>query len=132
MSEALIKALIKQGINPPEACTLSFQKQFKGSTGIEWFAQGADYEAIFYKDDLEYIALFNKNGHLMEYRRIVPQGFLPHAIRQLIAEKGEIMNRVLLNRGNEILYEVIYRDKGNERYMMLLSDLGHVMEHKKL
>ncbi|QSE96492.1 hypothetical protein [Fulvivirga lutea] len=132
MSEGLIKALIKQGINPPKACAKAFEEQFNGSTSVEWFEQGAVYEAIFYKDDLEHIALFHKNGQLIEYRRTVPQGFLPHSIRQLILEKGEIMNRVLLNRGNEILYEVIYRDSDHVRFMILLTDLGQVIEHKKL
>lgn len=132
MNEDFVKALKKEGIKPPKECIHSLQSNFMDSSGVEWHEQGVNYEAIFYKDDLEHIALFNPHGQLIEYRRMVPQGFLPYGIRKFIKNKGEIMNRVLLNRGNEILYEVIYRDKSNTRFALLLTDLGVVKEQKVL
>jgi len=46
--------------------------------------------------------------------------------------KGEIMNAVLRNKGNRLEYEIIYRDATLTRFLITLSDLGAVLEEKKL
>jgi hypothetical protein len=132
MNELIIRAIKNEGVKPPQECLNALDKNFSGAVGVEWFEESRHFEAVFYKDELEYIALFNSNGVLLEYRRIVPQGYLPHAVRHFILKKGEIMNRVLLNRGNEVLYEIIYRDADNKRFMVLLTDLGDIREEKVL
>ncbi|MEQ8245566.1 hypothetical protein [Fulvivirga sp.] len=132
MTKDILKILQSDNVDPTPECLNAFNEKFSGSVGLEWHANKSNFEAIFYKDNLEHIALFSPDGQLIEYRRFVPEGNLPLGIRQQVLEKGEIMNRVLLNRGNEIFYEVIYRDQQKQRYMLLLTDLGNIIEHKKL
>jgi hypothetical protein len=132
MNKALVKLVEGEHIELPKACIDSLKRNFSNAINIEWAKINADFEAIFYQDNLEYIALFKADGELIEYRRIIPEGYLPFSIRQLVMKKGEVMNRVLVNRGNELFYEVIYRDQELNRFMILISDLGKVISHSKL
>ena len=132
MNKALVKLVEGEHIELPKTCIDSLKRNFSNAINIEWTKINADFEAIFYQDNLEYIALFKADGELIEYRRIIPEGYLPFSIRQLVMKKGEVMNRVLLNRGNELFYEVIYRDQELNRFMLLISDLGKVISHSKL
>jgi hypothetical protein len=132
MDKALIKLVEGDHIELPKACINSLQKNFEKSINVEWTKANTNFEAIFYQDNLEYIALFKADGELIEYRRIVPEGYLPFQIRQSVLEKGEVMNRVLVNRGNELFYEIIYRDQELNRFMLLISDLGKEISHSKL
>ncbi len=88
------------------------------------------YEAIFYKENLEHIAHFDLSGNLTEYKLFLPKEFLPEAIKSYLESKGEIMNVVLNNKGNCIEYEAIVRDKNLTRSLILLSDLGKILEEK--
>lgn len=132
MSKALVKLVEGEHIELPKACIDSLKRNFSNAINIEWAMINSDFEAIFYQDNLEYIALFKADGKLIEYRRIIPEGNLPFNIRQLVMKKGEVMNRVLVNRGNELFYEVIYRDQEHNRFMLLISDTGKVISHSKL
>lgn len=132
MNKALVKLVEGEHIELPKTCIDSLKRNFSNAINIEWTKINADFEAIFYQDNLEYIALFKADGELIEYRRIIPEGYLPFSIRQLVMKKGEVMNRVLVNRGNELFYEVIYRDQELNRFMLLISDLGKVISHSKL
>lgn len=132
MNKALIKLVEGEHIKLPKTCMDSLKGNFIHAINIEWAKSNGDFEAIFYQDNLEYITLFKADGELIEYRRIIPEGYLPYNIRQLVMKKGEVMNRVLVNRGNELFYEVIYRDQELNRFMLLINDLGKVISHSKL
>ncbi len=119
-------------IKPPEACLTTFEQSFSNSSNIEWNKRGSQYEAIFYKDKLEHIAIFDAEGNLAEYRQFIPEGFLPEMLRQKAELKGEIMNRLIRNKGNTIEYEIIVRDKSLHRYQLTFSDVGLLLEEKKL
>lgn len=132
MKKELMKIVKSASITVPTACIEAFEKNFSRAINIEWQRAPHHFEAIFYQDNLEYIALFEDDGTLLEYRKSVPEGYLPHAIRKLVFEKGEVMNRLMVNRGNELFYEVIYRDKALDRFMLLISDEGKIIKHDKL
>jgi len=132
VKKELMNIIESNAINVPKACTEALEKSFSRAINIDWQQVQANFEAIFYQDDLEYIALFQADGMLIEYRKIVPAGYLPFAIRQLVLEKGEVMNRLMVNRGNELFYEVIYRDEALNRFMLLINDQGNIIKHQKL
>jgi hypothetical protein len=120
------------GITPPDVLTNALKNNFKGVVNAEWMRQNDGFEAIFYKDGIEHIALFATAGELLEYKMFLPEGFLPEAIRLKLEQKGEIMNSVLINRGNTVFYEVITRNEHHQRFRLLLSNLGQVLEEKQL
>ena len=81
---------------------------------------------------MEHIAIFSLTGILTEYRQNLPTDFIPESIKNTVLLKGEIMNSVMRNKGNMLEYEVIVRDKELNRYLITLSDIGRIIEEKKL
>jgi hypothetical protein len=117
---------------PSDICLQAFDQNFQNTINVDWYDRGSYFEAIFYKDNLEHIALFNPSGSLLEYRLNLPDGYLPETIRNKVESKGEIMNTVMRNKGNTVEYEVIVRDKELNRYLITFSDIGNILEEKKL
>jgi len=62
----------------------------------------------------------------------LPEGFLPENIKATVAGKGELMNAVMINRGNSITYEIIFRDENLVRSVMMLDEKGAILEEKLL
>lgn len=132
MDDFLKKIIKGNGTIPPTACKLAFNELFHNASNVEWCIKDNNYEAVFYKESLEHIALFDLSGNLIEYRKFVPVPLLPHEIKTFIESKGEIMNAVLKNKRNSIEYEVIFRNNQHKRYLILLTDTGEVIEEKEL
>lgn len=120
------------GIKPPEKCQKVFKDNFPDSLNAEWFLRGDHYEAIFYKDKIEYIAAFKPEGTLIEYKMYLTAEFLPEPVRIILTGKGEIMNVVLINNGRSIVYECIVRDPGLNRSLVYISNLGKLLEERSL
>ena len=117
---------------PPQSHLQCMEISFPGASQIEWSRREGLFEAIFYKDQLEYIALFDEVGQLIEYRMILSAALLPALIKETVESKGELMNSVLINRGNELIYEFIIRDKKLNRFLVEVSQLGHVITDRPL
>jgi hypothetical protein len=131
--EDFVKRVIEgNGITPTEKCIQAFEDNFSHAINIEWFDREMYYEAIFYKDNIEYIAIFEKDGTLKEYKSFLPNNYLPEAIKHYLEEKGEIMNVVLINKRNSIEYETIIRDKNLVRQLYLFTGQGKLIEKKAL
>jgi len=119
-------------IVPPTVCLEAFNQHFTRAQEAEWYENSNFYEAIFFQDNIEYIAEFNKNGSFLKYKMYLPDNLLPAIIKSQLETKGEIMNTVLINKGDGIIYEVIYRDKQLNRYLILLNNLGKVLSENLL
>jgi hypothetical protein len=118
--------------SPPELVKNSLKERFPSVINVEWNKSGDIYEAIFYKDNIECIANFDRSGLLIVYKMFLSEGYLPQNIKSTMAGKGEIMNAVMINKGNSITYEIIYRDSELIRYLMLFSELGVILEERVL
>jgi len=133
MEDFLKKVIEGTGIKPSEVVLQSLNHNFNNFTNVEWYDKGECVEAIFYKDKLEHIAKFDLKGSLIEYRIYLPKGYLPENLKEIVTAKGgEIMNVIIRNKGNSIEYEVIIRDKELSRYLIRLSEVGGLLEKKKL
>ncbi len=62
----------------------------------------------------------------------LPEGFLPGNIIDIVRKKGELMNAVMINKGNSITYEIIFRDTDLVRSVMLLNEKGVIQEERLL
>ena len=118
--------------SPPDTIVDALKQRFNDVINIEWNKTGDNYEAIFYKDNIEYIAIFDKSGLLVEYKMFLPDGFLPENIKMELNKKGETMNAVMINKGNSITYETIYRDEKLVRYVVVFNELGGIIEERVL
>jgi hypothetical protein len=116
----------------PDSVKLLFAEKFPDSKNTEWEQKGAVYEAIFYLNDIEHIARFSGKGILEEYRKNLWPDELPDNIKTIGASFGEIMNGIIIFRGEEILYEVIIRDEKLDRFEYLFNNDGEVLKSKKL
>jgi len=132
MNNFLKNVVEGNGVSPSDICLKSFNENFEDAINIEWFKKENNFEAIFYKNNLEHIAIFSLTGILMEYRLNLSADFLPEPIKNIVLSKGEIMNYVMRNKGNKIEYEVIVRDKELNRKLITLLDIGVIIEEKKL
>ena len=126
------EAIEGKGTRPPKTVTDSLTKCFGDVINVDWLAKDGQYEAIFYKNSVEYIAIFNTTGDLEKYKMYLAIEFLPAAIKTDLELQGEIMNVVLINDGKSILYEVILRDKQLIRALKLISQMGDVLEERLL
>ena len=118
--------------SPPEIVKDSLKERFPAVINVEWNKTGDIYEAIFYKDNIECIANFDRSGTLIVYKMFLSEDFLPQNIKSTMLGKGEIMNAVMINKGNSITYEIIYRDKELILYLMLFSEIGVILEERVL
>jgi len=117
---------------PPEKIDKLLKQRFHEVMNIEWSVNGDNYEAIFYKNSFEYIALYNKTAQLLEYKVSLAEQYLPQIIMNHLINKGEVMNVVLINKGNSIAYEIIYRNSELIRYMIVFDELGTVVAERLL
>lgn len=132
MNNFLKKVVEGNKISPSDICLHSFNENFTGAINVEWFKKGNCYEALFYKNDFEHIAIFDLSGVLIEYRQNLSSDYLPEPIKKTALSKGEIMSTILKNKGNTLEYEMIVRDNNLNRYLIILSDVGNIIEEKKL
>jgi hypothetical protein len=132
MKEFIREVFNKNRRCPSDACLTAFNIHFGDAINVEWFDKGKSYEAIFYKNDIEYIALFDLSGSLLEYRQNLTFDYMPEKIRSIVDSKGELMNFVLRNKRNHIDYEIIYRDMDLNRFMLIITDSGKIFQEKKL
>lgn len=122
----------KPKFHPPKNIEKSLLSFFPDIINIEWNKNNDTFEAIFYKDNLEYIAILSTDGELVEYRKFLPIGYMPEIIKTDLSLKGEIMNIVMINKGNSITYEVILRDSFLKRYLLLLNETGTILNERVL
>ncbi len=132
MKEFVKNVIGGHGILPPDGCRKTFDTHFEDAVHVDWFLKNKGYEAVFYINNIEYIAIFNASGNLLEYRMFLPVDFLPERVKKTIEVKGEIMNVVLINKRTKILYEVIIRNNASERYQIIVTDLGMIISEKLL
>jgi len=126
------KILNDDSITPPETISRALHDNFKNPVWIEWFIRGDQYEAIFYADNTEHIALLDKNGILLSFRINLPSLLLPLPIADQIERHGELMNSILQNTKGIIEYEVIVRDSKLVRYIINFDQKGTLLNKSEL
>ena len=99
-------------------------KLFPKAKNIDWEVKNDIYEAIFYLNEIEHIAKFSKSGILQEYKKNLWPDELPEAIKNAGVSFGEIMNGIIIYRGDEVLYEVIIRNEKLDRFEYVFKENG--------
>jgi hypothetical protein len=119
-------------VSPPQGIEKEFYKKFSDPLNVEWFLYEGQFEAVFYKENREYIARYNAEGALIDYRINLPAEELSEAIRSNLDTNEEIMNVVAVVTDRKLEYEIIVRDKMLKRYVLQLTSSGKVMQRKAL
>ncbi|MCW0483383.1 hypothetical protein [Gaoshiqia sediminis] len=116
----------------PTTIKEAFSGRFNSPLNTEWAKVGDQYEAVFYKDELEHIARYNVAGVLQSLKVNLQLDTVPQPIRETARQHGELMNAITIQRANETTYELIVRDDQLTRFTLLLNSNGEVIEKEKL
>lgn len=122
----------KPAFTPPKNVLDAFTLLFPEVINIEWSLAKELYEVIFYKDQVENIAVFNQSASLIMHKMFLSEEYLPEPIKEILTHKGEIMNVVMINHGNLLTYEIIFRDTQLNRYVVTFDILGNMVEQHAL
>lgn len=101
---------------------------FPNAINIEWEFKNNTYEAIFYLNDVEHIAQLSKKGDLLEYKKNLWPDELPDLLKKEGSKHGEIMNGIIICRGEEIFYEMIIRNENLDRFEFLFSKNAELLD----
>ena len=116
----------------PKPVRNKFEARFSESINVEWQKTGEQFEAVFYRDDLEHIATFDADGSVVCLKINLPLTVLPELINQNARKEGELMNAIRIECKDEIQYEMIVRDEMLVRYTLLLNVEGKILNKKQL
>ena len=105
---------------------------FPNAKNIEWEFKNGIYEAIFYLNDVEHIAQISKKGDLLEYKKNLWPDELPELLKKEGSKFGEIMNGIIICRGEEIFYEMIIRNENLDRFEFLFTKNGELLDSHQL
>ncbi|MDP2722851.1 MAG: hypothetical protein Q8O72_08845 [Bacteroidales bacterium] len=112
----------------PENITPKLLAIFPRAINIEWNKAGDNFEALFYMDEVEYIARLSEKGLLLEYKKNVRTNEIPEKISLTATGHGEIMSAIAIYQGETLVHEIIVRKPDLSRYLLLLDDEGHLLE----
>ncbi len=132
MKNILNKIFKFSTVSLPEAVKDAFFQKFGDSINVEWLHSDDFYEAIFYLDDIEYIAHFDSIGKLINLKKNLPIHATPEHIKQKAALHGELMNVIEIIEEEIVGYELIVRDETLIRYSLLLNEKGGLIQKSKL
>lgn len=132
MKNILSKIFSFSNISLPEAVKNSFFKKFGDSINVEWLHSDDFYEAIFYLEDIEYIARFDSLGKLLNLKKNLPIHTTPEHIKRKAALHGELMNVIEIMEDEIVGYELIVRDETLIRFSLLLNEKGGLIHKSKL
>lgn len=132
MDKLFLNLTDRDSVIPPVEIEEAMLKHFKEAVNIEWFFENGAYETVFYLDNKEYIAKFNKNSKLIDYRINLPLEELPEKIATSIDPEKEIMSLVEITIDKTIFYELILRNKELVRFVALFNKNGGNLGEKKL
>ncbi len=132
MDKLYINLTDEDAIIPSEEVEAAMVKHFANAVNIEWFFENGAYETIFYLDNKEYIAKFDRKGKLIDYKINLPLDLLPQTIEKSLDPEKELMNLVEIHIDNTIFYEAILRNKQLVRFVALFSEKGENLGLKEL
>jgi hypothetical protein len=122
----------KNTFSPPKVVVQSLERIFGKMLNVEWAEEDGFYEAVFYHNDIEFIARFDISGELQVSKSNLPLHLVTPPIAMRALEVGELMNLIEINQQGKIFYEIIARDKYLDRYYLLLEEDGTLLEKQKL
>jgi|GEM_PF-1351041 len=132
MEKIFISLTEQDSVIPPEEVEESMLKDFPDAVNIEWFYENGAYETIFYLNNKEHIAKFDRSAKLIDYRINLPLSELPALIRKAVDPGKEIMNLVEIHVDEAVFYELILRNKDLVRFVALFNQKGENLGVKAL
>ncbi len=122
----------KSRFTPPQHISRSLESHFGKILNVEWNNVNDHYEASFYFNTMECLALFDETGLLLESKFNLPLQMVKPEIASQALMVGELMNLIEIRKEGKVFYEIIARDKMLDRFYLLLEENGELIEKRKL
>ena len=132
MQNILSKIFHTNKTKPANTILKSFIAHFGHPINVEWHKEKENFEALFYIEDIEHIALFTPDGRVLEKKRNLLLSSAKPEIAIQARNVGEMMNLIEIERDGIINFEIIARDLYFDRFYILLDNEGNVLDKKKL
>ena len=132
MENLFLRIFRGSGVKPTTNAEKAFSGRFPDALNPEWFEKKDGYEVIFYLEGREAIVQLDKDGKWTETRINLDPGQFEGPAGKRSREYGEIMNAIHIETAGSSRFEVIYRDNHLNRFLLLLSDDGNVIQHSSL
>ncbi len=132
MKFPFIKIFKSQPVNIPDTVKAGLTRFFPEAKNIDWEHKKNIYEAIFYLNDVEYIARLSNDGGLTEYKKNIWIDELPRTIVERCNTEGEIMNVIAIFKGKDQFFEVIIRDTRLKRKLLFFNQSAELISSQKL
>jgi hypothetical protein len=118
--------------DPPSSIKRKFKKTYPNAINEEWIEDRDMWEVVFHDENREKIVRINHAGRILEHRINITPGELPQKILKFVSDKGELMNVILIDKVESTAWEIIYRDKKLDRYLMILDPEGMEISSRQL
>jgi hypothetical protein len=112
----------------PAEVSKQLEACFPHAKNIDWEIKGEVCEAIFYLGDVEHIAKISKKGVLIEYKKNLWLEELPEEVKTAGSSFGEIMNAIVIHKGDEVFYELIVRNEKLDRFENKYNQNGEMLK----
>ena len=119
-------------ITPPQFVATAFDTLFPEAVNAEWYVNAQGFEAVFHHNQQEMIAMLGANGELLETRHNLPAAEAPAVVMVALAPRAELMNVIRVEKNGETTYEIIYRNRHLDRFVMLISEQGNILSDSAL
>jgi hypothetical protein len=115
---------------PPENVQISFNLKFNGAISVEWHFDGKLFESIFVYHGKEIICRFQKNSEWVDTRTNLNFKEINRNITDKLAELGEIMSSILIEKPGITIFEFVIRDKDMNRQIYFTDSKGDIIEKR--
>ena len=122
----------KSHISTPKSIRQLHLQLFPQAINTEWSTIGNAIEALFYLDEIEYIAKYSASGKLESLKKNIRIDLVPEVIKASAANQGELMSAISIDKENEIVFEVIIRKSDLSRHLLFIDKFGVLLEMKAL
>jgi hypothetical protein len=121
-------------VTPPQFVATAFGILFPEAVNAEWYVNAQGFEAVFHHNHSEMIAMLGANGELLETRLNMPAAKAPAMVMVALApeSESELMNVIKVEKNTETTYEIIYRNRHLDRFVMLISEQGNILSDNAL
>lgn len=118
--------------DPPSSIKKKFKGIFPSAVNEEWIEEKNIWEVVFHDDQKEKIVRIDGTGKILERRENTSPKDLPIKILEKVNDKGELMNAILIEKMDGTVWEIIYRNKKLNRYLMVLDTDGKEISSRPL
>lgn len=116
----------------PDSILKAFEAHFQKAINVEWNTSSDGFEAVFYLLEVEHIAKFSLEGHLMEFKKNLWVKEIPELIRLKSKSYGEIMSAIIIDNGSSIKIELVTQNSQILRHLLLYDEAGTLLNSTEL